>query len=119
MEIPFLSSSLTFTLTYLWAKRNSSIRISFLGIFTFAAPFLPITLIAFNVIVHSVIPWADALGFVVGHLYYYLEDIYPRLPSSNSFHPLATPNWFKSFVSSPTGIVIEPIEDINMDNLEN
>lgn len=33
------------------------------------------------------------LGFVVGHMYYYLEDVYPKMPASNGQRLLATPNW--------------------------
>ena len=38
---PFLGSSLAFMMVYVWARRNEDVRMSFLGLFTFRAPFLP------------------------------------------------------------------------------
>jgi Derlin-2/3 len=98
--------------TYLWARRNETIRVSFLGLFSINAPYLPWTLIGFNLILNSTIPWGDVLGFIVGHLYYYLEDVYPRLPSSNSYRPLKTPSWIEAMVSSNQTAHVPPIEEI-------
>jgi Derlin-2/3 len=116
-EIPFLSQSLTFTLTYLWSRRNPSLRMSFLGLFTFNAPYLPWTLIGFTVVLHSVIPWADMLGFVVGHLYFYLEDVYPSLPLSQGQRVLKTPEWFVNLVQQRVVAPVEPIPEIRMEEL--
>ena len=38
---PFLGSSLAFMMVYVWARRNDDVRMSFLGLFTFRAPYLP------------------------------------------------------------------------------
>ena len=38
---PFLGSSLAFMMVYVWARQNKETRMSFLGLFTFKAPFLP------------------------------------------------------------------------------
>ncbi|KAJ3317463.1 hypothetical protein HDV06_001550 [Boothiomyces sp. JEL0866] len=114
--VPFLSSSLTFTLTYLWSRRNPALRISFLGVFTFNAPYLPFTLIGFTLLLHSSIPWADCLGLIVGHFYYFFEDVYPNMPASNGVRILATPEWFKRLFQRQ--VVIERIPDLRMEDLE-
>ncbi|KAI8923082.1 Der1-like family-domain-containing protein [Entophlyctis helioformis] len=77
-HVPFLSSSLTFMLTYLWCRRNPTVAINFLGLFTFNAPYLP---------------WG--LGLVVGHIYYYFEDVYPRMAGSHGHRPLSAPDVVK------------------------
>ena len=84
-------------------------RVSFFGIITFNAPYLPWTLIGFTILLHNQIPWADMLGFVVGHLYYYLTDVYPRL-----FHkrPLETPRWLSSMIDTEA---IEEVADLQME----
>ena len=90
-------------------------RMSLLGLITFNAPFLPWTLLGFSILIHNVIPYADMLGFVVGHLYYYLEDVYPIMPGGKRI--LATPTWFSKFVEIQNTRDVEPIPDLQMDNL--
>jgi Derlin-2/3 len=92
---------------------------SFLGLFQFNAPYLPWTLIGFTVVLHSVIPWADILGFIVGHLYYYLEDVYPSLPQSQGFRILKTPTWFLSLMNGRPAVHVEPLPDLQMNQLDN
>eukprot|EP00960_Hanusia_phi_P003332 97936-Hanusia_phi.AAC.1 len=52
---------------------------NFLGLFNFPAPWLPWVLLAFSVLLGSS-PVVDLVGIFVGHVYYYLEDIVPRMP---------------------------------------
>ncbi|CAI0468257.1 unnamed protein product [Linum tenue] len=40
-KIVFLSNSLTFMMVYVWSKQNPFIHMSFLGLFTFTAAYLP------------------------------------------------------------------------------
>eukprot|EP01018_Ginkgo_biloba_P016382 Gb_10513 [translate_table: standard] len=40
-KLLFLSNSLTFMMVYVWSKRNPFVHMSFLGLFTFTAPYLP------------------------------------------------------------------------------
>ncbi|KAG4302079.1 hypothetical protein PCK1_001638 [Pneumocystis canis] len=41
VSLTFLASPLSFCLIYLWSRRNPSVRLSFLGLFVFNAPYLP------------------------------------------------------------------------------
>lgn len=52
---------------------------NFLGILNFPAPWLPWVLLAFSTILGAS-PVVDLIGIFVGHVYYYLEDIVPRMP---------------------------------------
>jgi Derlin-2/3 len=70
------------------------------------------------VVLHSVIPWADILGFIVGHLYYYLEDVYPSLPQSQGLRILKTPNWFLSLLNGRPEVQVEPLPDLQMNQLD-
>ena len=47
---PFLGSSLAFMMVYVWARRNEDVRMSFLGLFNFRAPYLPWVLLGFSVL---------------------------------------------------------------------
>lgn len=91
-RILFLSNSLTFMMVYVWSKRNPFVHMSFLGLFTFTAPYLPWVLLGFSVLVGSS-PWVDLLGMVAGHAYYFLEDVYPIMTGRRL---LKTPSFIKS-----------------------
>eukprot|EP01097_Dermamoeba_algensis_P004103 TRINITY_DN273_c0_g1_i1.p1 TRINITY_DN273_c0_g1~~TRINITY_DN273_c0_g1_i1.p1 ORF type:complete len:169 (+),score=12.89 TRINITY_DN273_c0_g1_i1:80-586(+) len=41
LKIMFLGPSLSFVILYVWSRRNIHVRMSFLGLFTFTAPYLP------------------------------------------------------------------------------
>ena len=78
VHVQFLGSSLTFMMVYVWGRRNESVNMSFLGLFHFNAPWLPWVLLAFSFLLGSS-PVVDLLGMVAGHVYYFLEDVYPTM----------------------------------------
>lgn len=78
VNIQFLGSSLTFMMVYVWGRRNEYVNMSFLGLFNFSAPYLPWVLLAFSTLLGSS-PLVDLLGMGAGHVYYFLEDVYPRM----------------------------------------
>lgn len=78
VSVHFLGSSLTFMMVYVWGRRNEYVRMSFLGLFPFTAPYLPWVLLSFSVMLGNSAT-IDITGIVVGHCYYYLEDIYPQI----------------------------------------
>ncbi|KAL6242676.1 hypothetical protein RBB50_010322 [Rhinocladiella similis] len=78
-SIPFLGSALSSTLVYIWSRRNPDTRLSFLGVLVFTAPYLPWVLMAFHMFMHGSIPKDEILGVVVGHVYYFLADVWPGL----------------------------------------
>jgi Derlin-2/3 len=86
--VRFLGSSLTFMMVYLWGRRHPYVQLSFLGVFNFTAPYLPWVLLAFSVMLGSS-PVVDLLGVAAGHVYYFLEDVYPCM--SGGRRPLKTP----------------------------
>jgi Derlin-2/3 len=92
VNMPFLAHPLSTTLVYIWARRNPDTRMSFLGVLTFTAPFLPWVLIAFSVVMHGAVPKDDLMGIVVGHLYYFFADVFPAIrPGSR---PMDPPRWW-------------------------
>eukprot|EP00040_Diaphanoeca_grandis_P024313 m.133497 g.133497 ORF g.133497 m.133497 type:complete len:252 (-) comp29677_c0_seq1:373-1128(-) len=79
-HVYFLGSSLTFMLVYLWGRRNPSVGMNFLGLFNFNADYLPWVLLGLSLLLnHNII--ADLIGIAVGHIYYFLEDVYPKDPA--------------------------------------
>lgn len=76
-KVQFLGSSLTFMISYVWGRRNESIRMSFFGIVTLTAPYLPWVLLAFSLALGNDKLIIDIIGILVGHSYYFLEYVYP------------------------------------------
>ncbi|XP_048467195.1 derlin-2-like isoform X2 [Rhincodon typus] len=75
----FLGQAFTIMLVYVWSRRNPFVRMNFFGLLNFQAPFLPWVLMGFSLLLgNSVI--VDLLGIAVGHIYYFLEDVFPNQP---------------------------------------
>jgi Derlin-2/3 len=78
VSVHFLGSSLTFMMVYVWGRRNEYVRMSFLGLFPFTAPYLPWVLLSFSVMLGNSAT-IDITGIVVGHCYFFLEDVLPQI----------------------------------------
>ncbi|KAI5803179.1 Derlin [Geopyxis carbonaria] len=104
-SMPFLGSPLSFSLVYIWAQRNPSVRLSFLGLFVFSAPYLPWVLLGFSFVLNNHLPKEDLQGIIVGHIYYFFSDIYPRI--CNGSRPLDPPEfWRRLFGATPAAAPI-------------
>lgn len=79
-KIKFLGHPLSFMMVYLWARypENYHIRMSFFGVVTFNAPYLPWVLLLFSLLLGNAVEM-DFLGILVGHAYYFLDSVYPRV----------------------------------------
>lgn len=76
LGLPLLGPSFVFMLLYVWSRRSPHVRMSFLGIFDFNAPYLAYVLLGFGMLFGGS-PVTNGLGIAVGHLYYFLEDVVP------------------------------------------
>ena len=76
--LAFLGSALIYSIVYVWSKRNPFIMMNFLGLFNFMAPYLPFVLFGFSLLISNHFPLGDFLGIIVGHAWYFLDEIYPR-----------------------------------------
>ncbi|KAH6932166.1 hypothetical protein HPB50_003305 [Hyalomma asiaticum] len=86
----FLGHAFTTMLVYIWSRRNPYFRLNFFGLINFQAPYLPWVLLGFSLILgNSVI--VDIVGVIVGHIYYFLEDVFPN--QRGGFRLLATPRF--------------------------
>lgn len=79
-NLPFLSSPLAFVPIYVWSRRHPSTPISLFGLITITAPYLPIALVAFSWVLNGTWKAAagDLVGCAVGHLGWFLRDVWTR-----------------------------------------
>ncbi|KAJ9628619.1 hypothetical protein H2203_002520 [Taxawa tesnikishii (nom. ined.)] len=89
----FLGSTLSSTLVYIWSRKHPDMQLSLLGLFVFKAPWLPWIMIALSVVLHGQWPKDELCGMVVGHIYYFFNDIYPA--AHNGSRPLDPPAWWR------------------------
>ena len=85
-KIRFLGHALSFMMVYLWgrARENANVRMSLLGLYTFTAPYLPWVLLVFSLFIGNPIE-TDFLGIVVGHVYYFLDHVYPQIAAARGW----------------------------------
>lgn len=101
LSLPFLGTALSSSLVYIWSRRNPDTRLSFLGMLVFTAPYLPWVLMAFSLVVHGIVPKDEICGVVVGHVWYFFNDVYPSLHGGH--RPLDPPGWWMRFFDSGAG----------------
>ncbi|XP_077995283.1 derlin-2-like [Glandiceps talaboti] len=98
VNLVFLGQAFTLMLVYIWSRRNPYVRLNFFGLMNFQAPYLPWVLLAFSLLLgNSII--VDVMGIAVGHVYYFLEDVFPQQPGG--FKLLKTPGFLKSIFDGP------------------
>ncbi|KAI3383559.1 hypothetical protein SNEBB_005364 [Seison nebaliae] len=85
----FLYNAFTIMLVYIWGRRNPQIRMNFMGLFNFRAINLHWALLAVSFILGNQFI-IDVVGIAAGHLYYFLEDVFPY--QDDGFRILKTPN---------------------------
>ncbi|XP_075220931.1 derlin 2 isoform X1 [Lycorma delicatula] len=93
INLLFLGQAFTIMLVYVWSRRNPYTRMNFFGLLNFQAPYLPWVLLGFSVLLGNTV-WVDLMGMAVGHLYYFVEDVFPN--QRGGFRLLGTPQFMKS-----------------------
>ncbi|XP_018333543.1 derlin-2-like isoform X2 [Agrilus planipennis] len=97
INLLFLGQAFTIMLVYVWSRRNTFVRMNFFGIFNFQAPYLPWVLLAFSLLLGNAV-YVDLLGIAVGHVYYFIEDVFPS--QRGGFKILKTPAFMKALFNS-------------------
>jgi len=100
VNLVFLGQAFTIMLVYVWSRRNPYIRLSFFGMITFRAPYLPWVLIGFSLLLGNPV-MVDVIGVTCGHVYYFLEDVFPE--QEGGFKILQTPKFLKYLFDQPSG----------------
>ncbi|XP_038431752.1 derlin-3 isoform X3 [Canis lupus familiaris] len=100
----FLGQALTVMLVYVWSRRNPRVRVNFFGLLTFHAPFLPWALMGFSLLLGNSI-LVDLLGIAVGHIYYFLEDVFPNQPGGKRL--LLTPRFLGTHPGATLGLITQ------------
>jgi len=103
MNNRLIGGSLTMAVIYLWANRNGDRTITFWFGIKFKAIYFPWALTVLTVLLGGS-PVSRLIGIAVGHVYYFLEDLYPT--TNGGVHYIKTPAFMYSiFPRAPQQVV--------------
>ncbi|KAF5306838.1 hypothetical protein FQA39_LY00068 [Lamprigera yunnana] len=89
----------TIMLVYIWSRRNPFVRMNFFGLLNIQVPYLPWLILAFSILLGNAV-YIDLIGIVVGHIYYFIEDVFPH--QRGGFKILKTPMILKTLFDHHT-----------------
>ncbi|KAG9487433.1 hypothetical protein GDO78_007337 [Eleutherodactylus coqui] len=98
VNLLFLSQAFSLMMVYIWCRRNPSIRLNILGIVSMSAAYLPWLILVLSLLAGDS-ALVDALGIAVGHIYFFLEDVFPNQPGGKKL--LVTPGILKRIFDEP------------------
>lgn len=87
-KLPILGVYLAESMIYIWARRNPDVQLSFLGLFSYSAAYLPWVLALMSMLSRGD-PIGQFTGMAIGHVLFFFEDIYPTVHAGT--RPLAPP----------------------------
>jgi len=87
-----MSGSLSAMMLYMWARKNPNIEMSFLDVFHFRSCFLPYFMFMM-ILLSGYDVTLDLLGMIAGHVYFFFEEVVPRVPETRSMRILKAPSW--------------------------
>jgi len=83
-------------MTYYWGRKSKTAFVNFMGMFTFRAPYLPWFYLIFSYLLESEFK-NDLVGMIVGHTYFYIKDILPRIKKGKGIQLLKTPQFMYNY----------------------
>uniref|UniRef100_A0A7S0ZIX1 Derlin n=1 Tax=Timspurckia oligopyrenoides TaxID=708627 RepID=A0A7S0ZIX1_9RHOD len=92
LRLVYLGPVLLFAILQLWARKNINARVSVFGLFQLPALYYPYAMLLVNFVISGgTIDWMGITGILAGHLYYFLDTVYPALPKSRGHRIIKTP----------------------------
>jgi len=92
MGFPILGMGLIMVILYVWSRKNPNVEMSFMFGIRFKSAYFPWVLIGFTFLLGGS-PLLEIMGVIIGHIYFYLEDIYPL---TGGRRLLQTPQFFNN-----------------------
>jgi len=90
----FLSSSLNFAMMYYWGRKSKTTNVEFMGVFTFRAPYLSIFYLLISFLLGY--EYKELIyGIIVGHVYFFIKEILPRIKGVQGIQLLETPKFIQ------------------------
>eukprot|EP00183_Erythrolobus_madagascarensis_P006239 CAMPEP_0185844416 /NCGR_PEP_ID=MMETSP1354-20130828/595_1 /TAXON_ID=708628 /ORGANISM="Erythrolobus madagascarensis, Strain CCMP3276" /LENGTH=279 /DNA_ID=CAMNT_0028544081 /DNA_START=208 /DNA_END=1047 /DNA_ORIENTATION=- len=83
-KVVYLGPTLLYAILQLWSRRNKDQMVSLFGLFHFPALYYPYALLAISAVLSGgAIDWMGVCGIFAGHVYYFLDSVYPFMPGKS------------------------------------
>eukprot|EP01127_Copromyxa_protea_P005747 TRINITY_DN15609_c0_g1_i1.p1 TRINITY_DN15609_c0_g1~~TRINITY_DN15609_c0_g1_i1.p1 ORF type:complete len:232 (-),score=42.95 TRINITY_DN15609_c0_g1_i1:38-733(-) len=92
VPLPILGTGLILSIIYYWARKNPNVPMTFMFGLRFQSMYFPWVLIGFRILLGG-FPLSEICGALVGHLYFFLVDVYPATNGGRRI--LFTPQFLK------------------------
>lgn len=103
------ASALLIGIIHLWGRHAENVTVTMYGFIKIPAKYLSLTMLVLDVIISGGVNTADVLGLLGGHLYYFLDSVYPAMPEGKQL--IFVPIWYErlvdqiqNFLGSVTGL---------------
>lgn len=94
LGLQFMSNCISTMMLYIWARMNPNIPFNFLNVFNFRSCFLPYFMFML-ILLSGYDPTMDLVGNLVGHLYFYLTMVVPKIPEMHQTNVLQPPKFLE------------------------
>lgn len=81
---------------HLWGRHATNVTVSLYGFIQIPAKYLSLAMIGLDIIISGGVATSDILGLLGGHLYYFLDSVYPAMPDGKQL--IFVPMWFERFI---------------------
>lgn len=88
---------------HLWGRHATNVTVSMYGFIQIPAKYLSLAMLALDVIIRGSFSPSDALGLVGGHLYYFLDSVYPTMPQGKNV--ISVPIWYERIIDNIQNIL--------------
>lgn len=88
---------------HLWGRHADNVSVSMYGFIQIPAKYLSLVMLLLDVIIQGSFAPSDGLGLLGGHLYYFLDSVFPTMPEGKQL--IFTPIWFERLIDQIQNIL--------------
>lgn len=88
--------ALLIAIIHLWGRHATNVTVTMYGFIQIPAKYLSLTMLALDIVISGNVSMADLYGLLGGHLYYFLDSVYPTMPDGRQL--VFVPMWFERFI---------------------
>lgn len=88
--------ALLIAIIHLWGRHATNVTVALYGFIQIPAKYLSLAMLGLDVIITGGVSPADIYGLLGGHLYYFLDSVYPMMPQGKQV--IFVPLWFERFI---------------------
>lgn len=88
--------ALLIAIIHLWGRHATNVTVTMYGFIQIPAKYLSLAMLFLDIIITGGITPADGFGLLGGHLYYFLDSVYPAMPEGKQL--IFVPIWFERLI---------------------